>query len=132
MLTSDHPLSILILGLRTDLTDKQLAELFNVMGTEACPWEALLALGNLHRVTLLWYLRLQQCGLTRQMPEDLRDYLDALLEENRARNSNLMAALDRCLAAFSRDGIELFATNAKSGLPMREVSISSFDGHDEP
>ena len=75
MLTPEHPLSILILGLRTDLTDKQLTELGAVMGTEQCPWEVLLSLANLHRVTLLWYLRLQQHDLLRQMPADLRDYL---------------------------------------------------------
>ena len=107
MLTPEHPLSILILGLRTDLTDKQLAELGAVMGTEVCPWKTLLSLANLHRVTLLWYLRLQQHDLVRQMPKDLRDYLDALLEENCARNGNLLAVLDRCLEAFYRDGLEV-------------------------
>jgi hypothetical protein len=116
MLTPEHPLSILILGLRTDLTDKQLAELGAVMGTEVCPWETLLSLANLHRVTLLWYLRLQQHDLAQHMPEDLRHYLDALLEQNRTRNGNLMAASDRCLEAFYRDGLEVILLKGAAAL----------------
>jgi hypothetical protein len=116
MLTSEHPLSILILGLRTDLTDKQLAELDAMMGTEACPWETLLSLANLHRVTLLWYLRLHQHDLVRQMPSDLREYLNVLLEENRARNGNLLAALDRCLEVFCRDDLEVILLKGAAAL----------------
>ena len=113
MLTPDHPLSILILGLRTDLTDKQHTELGAVMGTEQCPWEVLLSLANLHRVTLLWYLRLQQHDLVRQMPADLSDYLDALLEENRARNGNLLAVLFNLAGGLAiRDGLGMLARQA--------------------
>ncbi|MEJ2700089.1 MAG: nucleotidyltransferase family protein [Desulfuromonadales bacterium] len=87
-----------------------------VMGTEKCPWVTLLALANLHRVTLLWYLRLQQHGLTERIPADLRDYLDALLEQNRSRNRNLLIVLEPCLGAFSREGVEVILLKGAAAL----------------
>lgn len=116
MLNPEHPLSILILSLRTVLTDKQLSDLSAVMGTEMYSWEKLLSLANLHRVTLLWYLRMQQNDLVRQMPDDLRDYLDALLEENRIRNGNLLLVLDRCLEAFCHDDLDTIILKGAAAL----------------
>ena len=116
MLASNNPLSILTISLQSELSVQQHLQLCDNMGSQFCSWETLLFLANLHRVTLLWYLRLQQNDLACCMPMALREYLDALPEQTRVRNRNHLAALETCQVAFGRERLEVILLKGAAAL----------------